>query len=81
MIEFIDIVSGGTSTHPYDLCYTNGADNTGGTPWSDVDLAPGDYAYLLYDDWRRMGLERCGRNRRLGHFLRRFRILGFLRWQ
>ena len=30
VIEFIDIVSGGTSTHPYDLYYTNGADNTGG---------------------------------------------------
>ena len=52
VIEFIDIVSGGTSTHPYDLYYTNGADNTGGyTLIQTLTLAPGDYAYLLYDDW------------------------------
>jgi len=51
-IEFIDLVSGGTSIHPYDLYFTNGLDNTGGyTLIQTLNLVPGDYSFVLSDDW------------------------------
>ena len=52
VIEFIDLVTGGSSTYPYDLYFTNGANSLGGfTLIQTLNLAPGDYSFLLYDDW------------------------------
>ena len=52
VIEFIDLVTDGSSTYPYDLYYTNGSDGSGGYILiQTLNLAPGDYSFLLYDDW------------------------------